>query len=161
VSRVRVPPISAASSTPGTHDSPTEAQQPPNTDIGDQEIQHPCGLPATRWRDPDSNGDITISGSRFTDRQARKGLQFAYFVVAEALTNVLKHARAQQATVTGSVDDGMLNIEIRDDGIGGANPAGNGLVGIEDRVSALGGQLRVECPACGGTVVSAVLPIAN
>jgi hypothetical protein len=60
----------------------------------------------------------------------------AYFVVAEALTNVLKHARAQQATVTGSVDDGMLNIEIRDDGIGGANPAGNGLVGIEDRVSA-------------------------
>jgi glucose-6-phosphate-specific signal transduction histidine kinase len=73
-------------------------------------------------------------------------------VVAEALTNVLKHARAQQATVTGSVDDGMLNIEIRDDGIGGANPAGNGLVGIEDRVSALGGQLRVECPACGGTV---------
>jgi hypothetical protein len=52
-------------------------------------------------------------------------------------------------------------IEIRDDGIGGANPAGNGLVGIEDRVSALGGQLRVECPACGGTVVSAVLPIAD
>jgi GAF domain-containing protein len=85
----------------------------------------------------------------------------AYFVVAEALTNVLKHARAQQATVTGSLDDGMLNIEIRDDGIGGANPAGNGLVGIEDRVSALGGQLRVECPACGGTVVSAVLPIAG
>jgi signal transduction histidine kinase len=85
----------------------------------------------------------------------------AYFVVAEALTNVLKHARAQQATVTGSLDDGMLNIEIGDDGIGGANPAGNGLVGIEDRVSALGGQLRVECPACGGTVVSAVLPIAG
>jgi signal transduction histidine kinase len=85
----------------------------------------------------------------------------AYFVVAEALTNVLKHAKAQQATVRASVDDGMLNIEVCDDGIGGANPGGNGLVGIEDRVSALGGRLWIESAAGGGTVVSARLPTSE
>jgi signal transduction histidine kinase len=85
----------------------------------------------------------------------------AYFVVAEALTNVLKHAQAQQATVRASVDDGMLNIEVCDDGIGGANPGGNGLVGIEDRVSALGGRLWIESAAGGGTVVSARLPTSE
>jgi GAF domain-containing protein len=85
----------------------------------------------------------------------------AYFVVAEALMNVRKHAQAQRATVRASVESGMLTIEVCDDGIGGADPAGNGLMGIEDRVSALGGRLRVESPSSGGTVVSAVLPTSE
>ncbi len=54
----------------------------------------------------------------------------------------------------------MLTVTIRDDGSGGADPAGPGLVGLADRVSALGGRLRVESPAGGGTVVCAVLPVS-
>jgi signal transduction histidine kinase len=85
----------------------------------------------------------------------------AYFVVAEALTNVMKHAAAEQATVRAHVDDGLLRVEIRDDGVGGADLAGNGLVGIVDRVTALGGELRVESARGEGTVVTAVLPVAR
>jgi len=82
----------------------------------------------------------------------------AYFVVAEALTNVLKHARAECAQVRASIDDGTLRVEVRDDGIGGADPSGHGLVGMSDRVAALGGRLAVDSPAGGGTVVTATLP---
>jgi signal transduction histidine kinase len=82
----------------------------------------------------------------------------AYFVVAEALTNVLKHARAECAQVSASIDDGTLRVEVRDDGIGGADPSGHGLVGMSDRVAALGGRLAVDSPAGGGTVVTATLP---
>jgi signal transduction histidine kinase len=84
----------------------------------------------------------------------------AYFVIAEALTNVLKHARATRATVRGVLEDGALTVEVADDGVGGADPSGHGLLGIGDRVSALGGRLRVESPAGGGTVVRATLPAA-
>ena len=84
----------------------------------------------------------------------------AYFIVAEALTNIVKHARAESAAVSASIDDGMLQVEVRDDGIGGADPSGRGLVGINDRVTALGGQFSIESPASGGTVLTATLPIS-
>jgi signal transduction histidine kinase len=83
----------------------------------------------------------------------------AYFIVAEALTNVVKHAHAMRAEVTASVDDGVLHLEIRDDGIGGADPGGHGLVGIADRATALGGWLAVEGSEDTGTVVTAELPL--
>ena len=83
----------------------------------------------------------------------------AYFIVAEALTNVVKHAHAGRAEVTASLQDGTLRIEVRDDGAGGADPDGHGLVGMADRVSALGGRLSVQSPAGGGTVVTATLPL--
>jgi signal transduction histidine kinase len=57
------------------------------------------------------------------------------------------------------VEDGMLRIEIRDDGIGGADPGGSGLVGMDDRVTALGGRLRIESQAGAGTLVVARLPL--
>jgi signal transduction histidine kinase len=79
--------------------------------------------------------------------------------VAEGLTNVMKHAHATHAEVTATVDDGLLQVEVRDDGIGGADPTGDGLVGMADRVSALGGRLGVESPAGGVTVVTATLPL--
>jgi signal transduction histidine kinase len=85
----------------------------------------------------------------------------AYFIVAEALTNVMKHAHAARAEVTASVEDGVLQVEVRDDGVGGADPSGHGLVGMADRVSALGGQLRVDSPGDGGTLVSATLPLST
>ena len=84
----------------------------------------------------------------------------AYFVVAEALTNVIKHARARQAQVTASVAAGVLSVEVRDDGVGGADPAGDGLVGLNDRVAALGGRLRIHSPPGEGTLIAATLPLA-
>ena len=68
----------------------------------------------------------------------------AYFILAESLTNVVKHAQATYATVRAAVDDGVLILEVRDDGVGGANPEGHGLTGLADRVEALGGRLQVE-----------------
>jgi signal transduction histidine kinase len=56
------------------------------------------------------------------------------------------------------LDDGHLNVEIRDDGVGGADPTGHGLVGIDDRVILLGGSLRIESPPGGGTIVTAAIP---
>ena len=84
----------------------------------------------------------------------------AYFIVAEALTNVVKHSHAGRAEVTASREDGMLRIEVRDNGAGGADPDGHGLVGIRDRVTTLGGRLEIESPAGGGTRVAATLPLA-
>ena len=83
----------------------------------------------------------------------------AYFIVAEALTNVVKHSHAGRAEVGASVKDRMLHVEVRDDGIGGADPGGHGLVGIGDRVTALGGRLKIKSPPGGGTLVAATLPI--
>jgi signal transduction histidine kinase len=83
----------------------------------------------------------------------------AYFVVAEALTNVAKHARAGHAEVMAQIEDGTLTVQVRDDGVGGARPDGSGLVGLRDRVAALDGRLRVESPADGGTLVAAAIPL--
>jgi signal transduction histidine kinase len=81
----------------------------------------------------------------------------AYFIVAEALTNVVKHARATRATVHAAVADGALGVEVTDDGVGGADPEGHGLVGVADRVAAHGGSLRIDSEA--GTMLSARLPL--
>jgi signal transduction histidine kinase len=83
----------------------------------------------------------------------------AYFVVAEALTNVAKHSDARGAHVKVWVEHRALHLEVRDDGVGGADPAGSGLVGLADRLAALGGRLRVASPPNGGTLVAATLPL--
>jgi signal transduction histidine kinase len=83
----------------------------------------------------------------------------AYFIVAEALTNVAKHARAHRAAVTAGVEYGTLQVEIQDDGVGGAEGAGSGLLGLGDRLAVLEGTLRVESPPGGGTLVGAAIPI--
>jgi GAF domain-containing protein len=86
----------------------------------------------------------------------------AYFVVSEALTNVLKHAHAGAAGVMARVEDGELIVEICDDGIGGAQgDHGTGLGGLQDRVSALDGRLVVDTPVGGGTRVRALLPVSH
>jgi signal transduction histidine kinase len=83
----------------------------------------------------------------------------AYFVVAEALTNVARHSEASHAAVSVARDDGVLVVEVRDDGIGGAGAEeGSGLAGLRDRVGALGGTLVVESPKGGPTAITAVLP---
>jgi GAF domain-containing protein len=86
----------------------------------------------------------------------------AYFVVSEALTNVVKHARASGAAVTAQVRGGRLRVEICDDGIGGARGGpSTGLGGLEDRVSALNGRFVLESPSGGGTRVCALLPVSG
>ncbi len=86
----------------------------------------------------------------------------AYFVVSEALTNVVKHAHASQAQVTVDRRDGGVLVEVSDDGTGGATlEAGTGLRGLSDRVAALGGRLRLISPVRGGTLLRAELPLTD
>jgi signal transduction histidine kinase len=85
----------------------------------------------------------------------------SYFVVAEALTNIARYARASHAEVSVSHANGEVEVQIRDDGIGGADPgAGSGLRGLADRVAALDGRLEVTSPRGDGTVVRVVIPCA-
>jgi len=82
----------------------------------------------------------------------------AYFVVAEALTNVAKHAKASRALVTVSRTGDLLNVAISDNGIGGASLAGRGLSGLAARTAGIDGRLLVTSPDGGPTVIEAVLP---
>jgi PAS domain S-box-containing protein len=104
--------------------------------------------------------DLPVAVDVTAERFSAETEASAYFIVAEALTNVVKHSRAKRAEVRASVEDGMLHVEVRDDGIGGADPDGHGLVGMADRVTALGGRLRIANPAGGGTLVAATLPLS-
>jgi signal transduction histidine kinase len=96
-----------------------------------------------------------------TDERLPPALEAAaYFIVAEALTNTVKHARATRAGVTASVEEGALHVEVRDDGVGGADADGRfGLLGLHDRAAAMNGELQVHSPPGGGTVIAARLPI--
>ena len=80
-------------------------------------------------------------------------------MVAEALTNVVKHSQARSAEVKAWIEDSVLHLDIRDDGVGGARPDGTGLVGLNDRIAALGGRLSVDSPPGQGTRVTATLPL--
>ena len=83
----------------------------------------------------------------------------AYFVAAESLTNVAKHARASKASIKASLENGKLVIKVADDGIGGAAEAGGtGLRGLADRVEAQGGRLRVDSPPGNGTCIVGEIP---
>jgi signal transduction histidine kinase len=99
--------------------------------------------------------DVDTAGERFPPEVEAS----AYFVVAEALTNVVKHARATSAEVKVWVEDGALRVEVCDDGVGGADPSGHGLVGLSDRATALGGWFAVGVSPSGGTTVMATFPL--
>ncbi|MEN3282642.1 MAG: hypothetical protein V7607_3782 [Solirubrobacteraceae bacterium] len=99
--------------------------------------------------------DATVSVDRLPDQVEAT----AYFVVAEALTNVAKHANASHATVLARVEDGTLRLQVRDDGVGGARPDGGGFVGLTDRLAVHDGHLRIESPPGGGTLVAAEIPL--
>jgi signal transduction histidine kinase len=84
----------------------------------------------------------------------------AYYVVAEALSNAAKHAHASLAHVAVHARDGRLHLWVRDDGVGGADPArGSGLIGLSDRVQALSGTITVHSPIGEGTTLQVDLPI--
>ncbi len=84
-----------------------------------------------------------------------------YFIAAEALTNAFKHAHCRQAEVRVTIEGEWVTVEVRDDGVGGADPtAGSGLRGLADRVSALGGTLEIDSPGGGGTTLRARIAAA-
>jgi signal transduction histidine kinase len=83
-----------------------------------------------------------------------------YYVAAEALTNAAKHAHASAVSVRAQTKDGALSLSIHDNGIGGADlRKGSGLIGLKDRVEALGGQMKVTSPPGNGTTVDTTIPI--
>ena len=101
--------------------------------------------------------DVQVTDERFPrDIEAA-----AYFVIAEALTNVAKHAKASCAHVTVDRRGGSLMIDIRDDGAGGAHLQGSGLRGLKDRVEALGGGLKLYSPPGNGTHLHGTLPLSS
>jgi signal transduction histidine kinase len=85
----------------------------------------------------------------------------AYFVVAESLANVAKHARARHAAVDIRAAAGVLSIRVSDDGVGGADPAGGGLTGLASRVAGVDGKLGIDSPPGGPTVIEVELPCAS
>ena len=96
-----------------------------------------------------------------TERRLAEPIEAAvYFVASEALANATKHARASRIDVSLAPRDGGLLLSIRDDGVGGADSGqGSGLVGLHDRVEALGGTIRIESPPGAGTLLVVALPL--
>jgi signal transduction histidine kinase len=102
------------------------------------------------------NLEVDANGARFPESVEVT----AYYVVSEALTNAAKYAETAVADVTVTAGGGVLRVEVRDGGRGGANPAeGSGLIGLKDRVEAIGGTMRLTSPDGAGTLVSVVLPL--
>ena len=85
----------------------------------------------------------------------------AYYVASEALTNAAKHARASAVSVRAAAGDGRLRLVVSDDGVGGADPAGSGLLGLKDRVEAIGGRIEISSTPAAGTILRADLPIGD
>jgi signal transduction histidine kinase len=83
----------------------------------------------------------------------------AYYVASEALANVAKHSQANLVELAAEQDGGVLTVSVRDDGVGGVDPSrGSGILGLKDRIEALGGSVLISSAAGEGTVLSVSLP---
>jgi signal transduction histidine kinase len=120
------------------------------------------GLPAA-VADAAGRSPLNVATDVVLPRRLPAGIEVAaYFAVCEALANVAKHSRASRASVRGRLVDGMLVLEVRDDGVGGADPAGgSGLTGLADRVAVVDGRLLLSSPAGGPTLVRVEIPCAE
>jgi signal transduction histidine kinase len=96
-----------------------------------------------------------------TDRRLPERVEVAaYYCVSEALTNAAKHGQASVVHIKVEPTDGLVRLSIRDDGVGGADPGrGSGLIGLEDRVEAVGGKLEITSPPGSGTSLLVTLPV--
>jgi signal transduction histidine kinase len=101
--------------------------------------------------------DVTV------DHQLPENVQVAaYYVVSEALTNVAKHAQASAVRVHVAAENAMLRLSVVDDGVGGAEPGrGSGLMGLRDRIEALGGRIEIASPPGKGTTFLVEIPVAS
>jgi len=115
-------------------------------------------LEALGWRAP-----VPVEVDAMPDERLPRPVEVAaYYVVAEALTNVAKYAGASHATVRIAQVDSELVVEVADDGIGGADASnGSGLSGLADRVGASDGTLSVSSPPGRGTTIRAVVPLPS
>jgi signal transduction histidine kinase len=112
------------------------------------------GLPAALTELADSSPIPVAVDARLESRLPGQVENTAYFAVAEALTNIAKHSGATSARVTARRHDGVLTIEVSDNGHGGADPSrGSGLTGLADRVAVAGGRMLLSSPAGGPTVL--------
>ena len=106
---------------------------------------------------------LPVSVVQTLDRRLPTAVEASiYFFISEALTNIIKHARAEEAWVRIGTEDGRLIVVVADDGIGGATatPAGIGLAGLADRVAALDGELTIISPPAEGTTLHAAIPLS-
>jgi signal transduction histidine kinase len=105
---------------------------------------------------------IPVELSGVIERRLPEPIEIAvYYVVSEMLTNAAKHANASRVDIEASARDGSLQLSIRDDGVGGADPTGgSGLVGVRDRVEALGGSIELTSPPGQGTHVVVQFPLS-
>ncbi len=102
---------------------------------------------------------VEVRGAERLPEEVEVGV---YYVVSEAITNAIKHAEASEVRVDLEADDTSARLRVRDDGVGGADPHnGTGLVGLRDRVHALGGRLEVTSPPDRGTQIRVVLPLTH
>jgi signal transduction histidine kinase len=117
------------------------------------------GLPAA-VDDAAGRSPVRVATDVVLPRRLLPGIEVAaYFAVCEALANVAKHSRATRASVRGRLVDGLLVLEVRDDGVGGADPAGgSGLTGLADRVAVVDGRLLLSSPPGGPTLVRVEIP---
>jgi signal transduction histidine kinase len=117
------------------------------------------GLPAAIG-DAAGRSPVTVEVDVVLQRRLPPAIEVAaYFVVCEALANIARHSRAGRASVRGWLAGGQLVLEVRDDGVGGADPAaGTGLAGLADRVAVVDGRLFLSSPAGGPTVVRVEIP---
>ena len=108
-----------------------------------------------------SRVDLPVSVDVTSERLPALLEATAYFILAEAFANTVKHARAQSAWIVATVEGENLRLEVRDDGVGGAQLNGSsGLLGLQDRAAAMGGEVHIESLPGAGTAVIATLPIA-
>jgi signal transduction histidine kinase len=120
------------------------------------------GLPAALTELADQAPIPVAVDAALTGRLPGDTENTAYFAAAEALTNVAKHSGAASASVTARAGDGILVLEVRDDGRGGADPArGSGLTGLADRVAVAGGRMLLSSPPGGPTVLRVEVPCGN
>jgi signal transduction histidine kinase len=117
------------------------------------------GLPAA-VADAAGRSPVKVDVDVVVPRRLPPGVEVAaYFAVCEALGNVAKHSRATRASVRGRLRDDVLVVEVRDDGVGGADPAaGSGLTGLADRIAVVDGRLLLSSPAGGPTMLRAEIP---
>jgi signal transduction histidine kinase len=139
----------------------TDAQGAEALRIGEHDLP-PLLLPSSRLVGREA--EVAALRAAFEDaRDGRCRAVLVYYIVAEALTNAVKHAHASAVSVVVDVDSGarVLHLTVRDNGAGGASlTRGTGLIGLKDRAEALGGRLSLDSPPGTGTVLHAELPLA-
>lgn len=118
------------------------------------------GLPAAVADIADRSPVTVVTDLVLPGRLPRSVETTAYFVVCEALANVAKHANADRAEVSARLKEDVLTLEIRDNGVGGADTAGRGLAGLADRLAVVEGRLLVSSPPGGPTVLRTEIPAA-